>query len=102
MSSTKENVPLMAKIWLPISLMLIVMLLSFSDLLYFSPKQRESSRKSMELSRHYQDEVLAIKRAQIDNLKEIKDRLIVLEAAMRNSRPEEETKPMDPVPSASS
>ena len=56
----------------------------------------------MELSCHYRDEVLAIKRAQIDNLKEIKDRLIVLEAAMMNSRPEKETTPMDPAPFASS
>ena len=73
MNSTKENVPLIAKIWLPISLMLVVMILSFSDLLYFSPKQRESSRKSTELIGHYRDEVLALKREQVGNLKGIKD-----------------------------
>ena len=45
---------------------------------------------------------MTLKIAQIDNLKEIKDRLIVLEAAMKKNQPKEETKPMETDPSVSS
>lgn len=48
MNATKENMFWMVKIWAPPSLMLIGIILSLSDLLYFGPKQRESNRKSAE------------------------------------------------------
>ena len=114
MSSAKEKlpklpVPVMAQIWLPMSLMSILMLLSFSDLLYFSPKQAESDRRFEELRSRYietnqsfRDEVLTMKRAQIDNLKEIKDRLIVLEAAMGKIKPKKNPQPVASSPSEES
>ena len=61
--------------------------------------QRRYWQSLSEIRHHYRDEVLALKRGQIDNLKEIKDRLIVLELAMRKlemekAKPKEEPKPV--------
>ncbi len=82
--------------------MIVAVVLSFTDLLHFDKKRAESARRSEELSHHYRDEVLAIKRAQIDNLKEIKDRLIVLESSMGKIKPEKKPQPVAVSPSAES
>lgn len=107
MSSTKEKLPklpayCLPSFWLTLSLMMIAAVLSFTDLLHFDKKRAESSRRFEELSWHYRDNIMSLKRAQIDNLKEIKDRLIVLEAAMEKILPKEETTPIDPDPAVSS
>ena len=107
MSSTKETLPklpayCLPSFWLALSLLLISLVLSFTDLLHFGKKRAESSRQFAELSHHYRDEVLAIKRAQIDNLKEIKDRLLVLEAAIGKVKPKKNPPPVALSPSAES
>ena len=107
MSSTKEKLPklpayCLPSFWLALSLLLISLVLSFTDLLHFDKKRAESARRSEELSHHYRDEVLAIKRAQIDNLKEIKDRLIVLEVAMGKIKPKKRPQPVASNPSSES
>lgn len=107
MSSTKEKLPklpayCLPSFWLALSLMLVATVLSFTDLLHFDKKRAESARQFEELSDHYRDEVLTLKIAQIDNLKEIKDRLIVLESAMKKIQPKEETTPLETDPSVSS
>ena len=104
MSSTKEEklpkLPAycLPSFWLTMSLMLVATVLSFTDLLHFDKKRLESARRSEELRHYYRDTVMTLKRAQIDNLKEIKDRLIVLELAMRKSEIEESKPKEDPKP----
>ena len=107
MSSTKEKLPklppyCLPTFWLALSLLSLSVVLSFTDLLHFDKKRAESARRSEELSWHYRDEVMTIKRAQIDNLKEIKDRLIVLEAAMGKIKPKKNPQPVASSPSEES
>lgn len=107
MSSAKEKLPklppyCLPSFWLVLSLLAISLVISLTDLLHFNKKRAESSRQFEELSGHYRDEVLTIKRAQIDNLKEIKDRLIVLEAAMEKTKPKKKPQPVASSPSTGS
>ena len=89
------------RFWFTLLTPSVVIATSVFYLLYFSPKQSEQNQKFAELSHHYRDEVLTLKRAHIDNLKGIKDRLIVLEVSMKKSEMEE-PKTVAPSPLAES